>query len=328
MKKFSLIILSAFLALMFLAGDLVVAMEKPEGYPKRAIEFVIRSGPGSGAGMFAQAFAKGMKKALGVPIKFSYKPGAGGQIAVAYFLDQPADGHTLLVSSPTMVVNTVLGRAKYQLDDIIWLALGAHDIEAIHTRVDSKFQTLKDIQDYCQKNPKLALTIAGAGALSFDQMWVELLNKRANIRLKFVPFEKSSMRRASFQAGHTDLQSDELIDMEGLYKAGISKPLVIGYHKRVRKYPDVQCTGELGVDVTIGRWRGIVCKKGTPEPVVKYLEGILAEAFKSEPVQKYLEEDLGHERTNFMGREEYTKLVEGQRAIFREMLKEIGFLRE
>lgn len=327
MKKCHYIIFFV-LTMILLTSVFVFAMEKPKGYPSRPIEFVIRSGPGSGAGMFAEAFAKDMKKTLGVPIKFSYKPGAGGQIAVSYFLDQPADGHTLLVSSPTMVVNTVLGRAKYKLDDIIWLALGAHDIEAIHTRVDSKFQTLKDIQDYLKKNPKLALTIAGAGALSFDQMWVELLNKRANIRLKFVPFEKSSMRRASFQAGHTDLQSDELIDMEGLYKAGISKPLVIGYHKRVRKYPDVQCTKELGVDVTIGRWRGIVCRKGTPGPIVKYLEGVLAEAFKSEPVKKYLEEDLGHERTEFMGRDEYTKLVMGQRAIFREMLEEIGFLRK
>jgi tripartite-type tricarboxylate transporter receptor subunit TctC len=115
--------------------------------------------------------------------------------------------------------------------------------------------------------------------------------------------------------------------MEGLYKAGVSKPLVIGYHKRVRKYPDVQTTVENGVDVTIGRWRGIVCRKGTPAPVVKYLEGVLAQAFKSEPVTKYLVEDLGDERTKFMGREEYTKLVKGQRAVFREMLKEIGFLR-
>jgi putative tricarboxylic transport membrane protein len=197
MKRATCIVLAVFLASVFLTNAFhAFALEKPKGYPKRAIEFVIRSGPGSGAGMFANAFAGDMKKALGVPIKFTYKPGAGGQIAVAYFLDQPADGHTLLVSSPTMVVNTVLGRAKYKLDDIIWMALGAHDIEAIHTRVDSKFQTLKDLQDYCKKNPKLAFTCAGAGALSFDQMWVELLNKRANIRLKFVPFEKSSMRRA------------------------------------------------------------------------------------------------------------------------------------
>ena len=328
MKKITCIVFGVFLVSVFMVNVFFAfAMEKPADYPKRAIEFVIRSGPGSGAGMFAQAFAKDMKETLGVPIKFSYMPGAGGQLAVSYFLDQPANGHTLLVSSPTQVVNTVLGRARYNLDDIIWMALGAHDISAIHTRVDSKFQTLKDIQDYCKKNPKAWFTIAGSGAMSFDQLFIEVMNKRANIRLKFVPFEKSSMRRASFQAGHTDFQSDELIDMEGLYKAGISKPLVIAYDKRVRKYPDVQCTGELGINNYMGRWRGIVCKNGTAEPIVKYLEWVLAKAFKSKPVQDYLQEDLGHERTRFMGREEYTKLIEEEKAVFSEILKELGFIR-
>lgn len=326
MKKLICIVISVFLVSVFLTSDLVFATEKPEGYPKRAIEFVIRSGAGSGAGMFAQAFATEMEKTLGVPIKFSYMPGAGGQIAVAYFLDQPADGHTLLVSSPTMVVNTVLGRAKYSLDDIVWLTLGAHDISALHTRVDSEFQTLKDIQDYCKANPNVQLTVAGAGALSFDQIWIEVLNKRAEICLKFVPFEKSSMRRASFQAGHTTFESDELIDMEGLYEAGISKPLLIGYTERVRKYPDVECTKELGVENYMGRWRGIVAREGTPEPILKYLEGVLENAFNSKPVQEYLTEDLGHERTKFMGREEYTKHIEDEKVVFTEILKELGFV--
>ena len=325
MKKLHHIIFSV-LAMILLTSSIVFAMEKPAGYPKRSIEFVIRSGAGSGAGMFAQAFVKDLKKTMGVPFKFSYMPGAGGQIAVAYFLDQPADGHTLLVSSPTMVVNTVLGRAKYDLNDIVWLALGAHDISAIHTRVDSKYQTLKDIQDYCKKNPKAWFTIAGSGALSFDQVFIEMMNKQANICLKFVPFEKSSMRRASFQAGHTNFQSDELIDMEGLYKAGVSKPIVIAYTERVKKYPDVQCTKELGIDNYMGRWRGIVAKNGTPEPILKYLEWALEKAWNSQAVQQYLTDDMGHDRTKFMGREAYTKHIQDEKVTFKEILKELGFV--
>lgn len=328
MKRATCIVIAVFLASLFLANAFdAFAMEKPKGFPKRAVEVVIRSGPGSGSEMFGRAILEDVEKTFGVPVKFTFKPGAGGAIATAYFMDQPADGHTLEEASPSMVINVATGRAKYKLDDFIWLFRGAHDISALHTRVDSPFQTLKDIQDYCKKNPKVRLTVAGADAMTFDHLWIEVLNKRGNICLKFVPFPKSSLRRASFQAGHTTFESDELIDMEGLYKAGISKPLVIGYTKRIGKYPDVQCTGELGVENYLGRWRGFVLKKGTPEPIVKYWEWAFKKSFGTQRMKDYLQKELGHDRTVAMGRDEYTKEITADLATFTEIAKDLGWIK-
>jgi len=311
-------------SICLLASFQTYAAEKPKDFPKKPIEIVIRSGPGSGSEFFARAITEDATKLLGVPFQLTFKAGAGGDIATSYFLDQPADGYTLLEGSPTMITNVVLGRADYKLNDFIWLVRGAHDISAIHTRVDNKqFQTFQNVQEFCKKNPKIGLTVAGADALSFDHVWVELLNKRAKVNLKFVPFPESSMRKASFQGGYVVFQSDELIDLESLYKAGISKPILIGYTQRIKKYPDVPCTKELGIENYLGRWRGFVLKKGTPEPIVKYMEWAFEESFKSKRMQDYLQKDLGHDRTVFMGRDAFTKEITDDYGTFAEIMKDL-----
>jgi tripartite-type tricarboxylate transporter receptor subunit TctC len=308
-------------------ADTAFAIDKPKGYPKRAIEVVVPHGPGAGADHYARAFLKGAEKELGVPLKFSFMSGSAGAVGTAYAAAQPADGYTLLLVSTDIVINMALGRGKVDVDKFEWLARGIHDVSAIHTRVDNKdFQSIKEIQEYCKKNPKTKLTIAGAGALGIDHIWVELLNKRGNLCLKFIPFDNSGERRASFQGGHTTLQSDETIDMEGLYQAKVSKPIVVGYEKRLAKYPDVPTTVELGIDNTIGRWRGFAVKKGTPKPVVDYLTAVLKKAYEDPEYQAYLKKEVGHDREAFASGNDFKNFVISERKIFGDIAKELGWL--
>lgn len=328
MKRLWLICLvSFFVSVCFGIADKTFALDKPKGYPKRAIEVVVPHGPGSGADQFARAFLKGAEKELGVPLKFSFMSGSAGAVGTAYAAAQPADGYTLLLVSTDIVINMALGRGKVDVEKFEWLARGIHDVSAIHTRTDNKnFQSIKDIQEYCKKNPKTKLTIAGAGALGIDHVWVELLNKRGNLCLKFIPFDNSGERKASFQGGHTTLQSDETIDMEGLFEAKVSKPLVVGYEKRLIKYPDVPTTVELGIDNTIGRWRGFAVKKGTPKPIVDYLTAALKQSFETPEYQKFLKDDVGHERPAFVSGNDFKNFVISERKIFGEIAKDLGWI--
>jgi tripartite-type tricarboxylate transporter receptor subunit TctC len=329
MKKCTCIVLALGLALVWLAStDQAFAIEKPKGYPKRAIEVVVPHGPGSGADMFSRAFCKDVEKTLGVPFKFSFMPGSAGAIGTAYAMDQPADGYTFFLVSTDIVINIPLKRIKFGVDDFIWLAKGIHDISGLHTRVDNKqFQSVKQIQDYCKKYPKRRLTVAGSGALGIDHVWISLLNTRGGMCLKFIPFDKSGERRASFQGGHTTFESDELIDMEGLYKAGVSRPLVIGYSQRVRKYPDTPSTVELGIDNTIGRWRGFALKAGTPKPIVQYLDKVFKKSSETAEYQKFLKEDVGHERPAYLGLKDFKSFVAKEKAVFTELAKELGWMK-
>jgi len=328
MRKLSIIILVSFVVSVFcLTAEKTFAIDKPKGYPKRAIEVVVPHGPGSGADHYARAFLKDAEKELGVPFKFSFMSGSAGAVGTSYAAAQPADGYTLLLVSTDIVINMALGRGKADVEKFEWLARGIHDVSALHTRVDNKaFQSIPEIQDYCKKNPKTKLTVAGAGALGIDHVWIELLNKRGNLCLKFIPFDNSGERKASFQGGHTTFQSDETIDMEGLYEAKVSRPLVIGYEKRLPKYPDTPTTTELGIDNTIGRWRGFAMKKGTPKPIVNYLIAVLKKSFETPEYQKFLKDDVGHDRPGFLAGEDFKNFVINERKIFGEIAKGLGWI--
>ncbi len=328
MKRLSLAILVSFLvSILLMTADKTFAIDKPKGFPKRAIEVVVPHGPGSGADHYARAFLKDAEKELGVPLKFSFMAGSAGAVGTAYAAAQKPDGYTLLLVSTDIVINMALGRGKVDVDKFDWLVRGIHDVSAIHTRTDNKdFQSIKDIQEYCKKNPKTKLTIAGAGALGIDHVWVELLNKRGNMCLKFIPFDNSGERKASFQGGHTTFESDEPIDMAGLYDAKISKPLVVGYEKRLEKYPDVPTTVELGIDNTIGRWRGFAIRKGTPKPIVDYLTAVLKKSYEAPEYQKYMKDEVGHNRPAFVAGEDFRNFVISERKIFGEIAKDLGWL--
>jgi len=118
MKRFTFIILALFLAMAFSTNTgKAFALEKPKGYPKRAIEVVVPHGPGSGADMFARAFCKDVEKTLGVLFKFNFMPGSAGAIGTTYAMDQPADGYTIFMVSLDIAINMALKRFKFDVDD-------------------------------------------------------------------------------------------------------------------------------------------------------------------------------------------------------------------
>jgi len=67
-------------------------------WPDKPIEFVMPTGPGSGASDEARVFSSQISKPgfLGSPIKMTYKPGGSANNAVQYVGKKPADGNQIL----------------------------------------------------------------------------------------------------------------------------------------------------------------------------------------------------------------------------------------
>ncbi len=323
-------LVSFFISVCLGVADKTFALDKPKGYPKRAIEIVVPHGPGSGADQFSRAFLKATEKELGVPFKFSFMPGAAASIGSSYALAQPADGYVILMVSNDLVLNEAMKRGKAGVDKWEWLGRGVHEVSALHTRVDNKdFQSVQAIQEYTKKNPKAKLTVAGSGALGIDHVWVEVLAKRGNMGLKFIPFDAGGERKASFQGGHTTFISGELVELAGLTEAKFSRPFIIGYEKRLTgKYADVPCTGEMGINDNIGRWRGFVVKKGTPKPIVEYLTALLKQSFDSAEYQKFLKDEVGHDRAAALFGKDFEKFALSERTDLTAVVKDLGWIEE
>src|SRR5262245_4993873 len=66
-------------------------------YPTKPIRFIVGFAAGGGNDLFARLVGQKLSENIGQPVIIENKPGAGGRLAVDYALNQPADGHTLVI---------------------------------------------------------------------------------------------------------------------------------------------------------------------------------------------------------------------------------------
>ncbi len=95
----------------------------------------------------------------------------------------------------------------------------------------------------------------------------------------------------------------------------------------VPKVGKMEESKEKGIEDYIGRWRGFAVKKGTPQPIVKYLIAASEKSFNSAEYQKFLLEDVGHERPAWAAGKDFYDFVKMERDTFEELGKELKWIK-
>ena len=86
-------------ALVFAAGLTLTHSAGAQTYPNRPIRIVVPSGAGGDLDRLARGLGTYMSKELGQPIIVEDHPGGGNMIGLKFFLQQPADGGSVDITS-------------------------------------------------------------------------------------------------------------------------------------------------------------------------------------------------------------------------------------
>lgn len=299
---------------------------KPKDYPTRAIEVVVQYGAGGGSDIFVRSLMMPARRTLKVPINVTNLTGGAGVKASQYVLSQPADGYTIYNFSPEQLINTIFGRENYK-EEFAPLCNVQQDLSMFYVRAESPFKTLQDVIKYAKENPgKLQFT--GTTAASPDEVIIMLFAKKAGIKVKYIPFDAAPETHAAVLGGHIDILHEEPGVIMSLIEAKKLRPLVIFTEKRVEKFPDVPCGRELGYDITMGRWRGLCVKKGTPQEIIDYLADTFKKAANHSSYKAIAHASLLDLREGWKGPEEYGKFWDEEYVNYKEIFEELGYLKK
>jgi tripartite-type tricarboxylate transporter receptor subunit TctC len=303
---------------LLLAAPAVAAQEK---YPNRPIDFIVPWGTGGGADGMAREMASLVQPILGVALPVSNVPGASGNTGLAQVLNGKPDGYTLGVYIADTLATIPAGLARHKAADLDWVVRTQVADSFLFVKADSPFKTVQDLLTHAQANPG-KLRVAATGFGSVDDFTVRFLEKKG-YKMTTVPYPKPGERYAAALGGHAEVLYEQAGDIQQYVKAKQLRPLVIFADTRHPAFAEVPSSRELGLEVTLPQFRGIVARHGTPPERVKALAEAFRKASESREWKGFLEQWYMR-ADSFMGPEAFGPWVHEQVAAMDRMVKDVG----
>ncbi|MDQ0339957.1 tripartite-type tricarboxylate transporter receptor subunit TctC [Caldalkalibacillus uzonensis] len=306
--------------------ELKAVIPKPEGYPERKIEYVIAWGEGGGSDLYARHIIEDAQKILGVDIIPNNMPGGNGEVGLAYVLSQPADGYTLYGAVATQVVNEALEEQPHSFtEDTDFIIRNQGATEVYWVKADSPFKTFDDVIAAEKENPG-SVTMIGGGIE--DEIRLAELNSQLGTEIVNIPSQGSGERVASLLGGHVDILHETTGAVIDLYKDGQIRPILLPNEAFREAFPDeeVQTVEDIGVDITVSRWRGINAPKGLDPEIKQYLHNVFYAASKLPFYKNYHEENFFHLTEGYLNSEDYEDSAKEEVKVIREILEETGYV--
>ncbi len=272
-----------------LGAAAVAAPALGDTWPTRQVKVVIPYPPGGPTDVSIRIVLEKTGRLLGQPILFDNRGGASGMIGAEYAKTQPADGYTFLGHTIAMMAITRhLQPIPFDPEkDFLTVARIATSwgAMAVHPSVPAK--TVAELVDYVKANPgKVNWGSAGLGTIT--QLYGEMLNLEAGIKMVHVPYKGSAQATNDLLSGQVQVQFDSTVLPH--IQAGRLRGLAMLADTRWPHRPEMPTLKEAGYGKQGGdSWFGLLAPAGTPAPIVARMTQAIDEALKSSEVVEKLD---------------------------------------
>jgi tripartite-type tricarboxylate transporter receptor subunit TctC len=255
-----------------IAGQAHAAAAAQPAYPERPVRVFVGLAPGGGTDSVARILTQKLADVFGQTFVVDNRPGAGGNVAGELAARSAPDGHTLIIVTPTHVVNPSLYRdVRYDaIKDFTPVGLLLHSQYYLSVANAVPASSVKELIALAKaRNPRL--TYASTGIGSANHLAGALFLHMAGIEMTHVPYKGGAPAVAALVAGevHVSFTSSVAITQA---KAGRLKTLATTGAKRSPAAPDLPTIAESGVPgYVVTGWYGMSAPAKTPRAVVQRL---------------------------------------------------------
>ncbi len=316
--------LSSMAAGALAAGGFAREALAQQAYPSRPIQLVIPFAPGDTDAMLRPVSEK-LIEVLGQPVVLNYRAGAGGAVGAGFTAAAPADGYTLVGSSPGSLVVVPLANkdVKYATDSFVPVASISEGGLMLVAQAAAPFKSLRELVDAARKAPG-EVTFSTSGPMGITHLLTEIFAREAGAKLSHIPFQGSGPALTALLGGHVAMSATAIAPAQSHLKSGTLRALAVFGSSRLKAFPEVPTLRELGYNLGSPTLYGLCAPKGTPREVVDTLWGAIRKTVDrhGEAIGATLA-TLGAE-TRLLGPAEYGAYLREQQALFAAGLKSLG----
>jgi putative tricarboxylic transport membrane protein len=193
--------------------------------------------------------------------------GAAGTIGLARFVtSERGNPDALLVTGLVMVSGITTNASPVSLADTTPIARLTGEAEVIVVPSTSRFQTFADLRAAFVASPG-AVAWGGGSAGGTDDLLVRLLAESTGVppnHVNYIAFAGGGAALAALLGGQVTAGVSGYGEFAGQIESGALRPLAVSTAQRMPGI-DVPTLRELGIDLDLSNWRGIVAPPGLTE---------------------------------------------------------------
>src|SRR5258706_9052080 len=192
-------------------------------YPVRPVRIIVPLTPGGGVDLIARVIADHYSQVMPQRFIVDNRPGAGGSIGVETVAKAAPDGHTLLVSSSSLVTNAAIQSQRYDpirdFQPVTKLTSNSYVVLVTPSLPVSSIKTLVALA----KSKPGTVTYASSGVGGVLHLGVELLCMLSGTQMTHVPYKGIAEAYPAVASGLVNWVLGNPLSAAPLIKAGRGK---------------------------------------------------------------------------------------------------------
>ena len=314
----------ALAAVLFAAGP---ASAQETWKPTRPITLIAPNAPGGTSDRTARELQRIFQKhqLIEVPLNVVNRPGGNGTIALNQLNSQTGDAHTLLIMTSAVISNHITGLTSLNYADFSPVALLLGDNYGVNVRAGSTIRSARELLDRVKKDPEsVTFGVSSVGGTNHTSLIAALRKSGADMKkVKLASFQGGGQISLQLLGGHVEAINTGLSNMADHLVQGKMRTLVISGPRRMRApFADVPTWKEVGVDVTLLGWRGILAAKGITPAQVAYWDNVFRRLAQTEDWKSDLHNNYWV--NIYAGAAETRRWLDAEQLETRQLLTELG----
>ena len=307
-----------------LLGCLLVAFAgssaAQQGFPSKPIRFIIPYPPGGGTTVVAHLISPKLTELWGQPVIVDNRPGGNTIIGHDALLRLPPDGHAIVMSSSSFLLNSILAKLPYDsfkdFAPVTTLYI-SEQVLTLSNKVPAS--NLKELIAYAKAHPG-ELNYATVSSGGSTHLASELLNMMAGIKTQQVNYKGAGPALTDQIGGQVQLSFTAPAAAINYIRSGQLRAIAITGDKRTPALSQVPTFAEAGLpgfEATI--WFGVQARAGTPKEIVERLAADLARVIKMPDISEKMVNEATEPHT--MTPDAFAARMQAERVVWERVIK-------